>query len=302
MSQLSTGMKKIAPKMYEVECPEPKVSLLGKAGQHTMMWLEWGEPTGKPLVCVHGLTRNAHDFDYLAAALVEKGYRVICPDIVGRGRSEWLKNPKLYSYPTYCADMLHLLQHLKLAQVDWVGTSMGGLIGMMLASSQPQLIRRLVLNDIGSFIPKASLERIGRYISQRIIFTSLQDGEDYLRNSMVTFGIHHEAHWQHLAQFNFTRQTGGQYHIAHDPALKEAFRLKNGKLRPLPDMDFTEMWQKITCPVLVLRGAESDLLLKETAEKMAQRKGVILVEFPNCGHAPMLMDQSQIEPVVVWLG
>lgn len=293
-------MLKHSTRMMELDCPDPK-GMFGKSGTHRIVWYEWGEPSAKPVLCVHGLTRNGHDFDFFAEALVKKGYRVICPDVVGRGKSAWLENPKHYGYPLYCADMLFLLDHLGIKTVDWVGTSMGGLMGMMIAATHPERISRLVLNDIGSFIPKAALMRIGAYISQRISFRSMEDGKEYLRNAMATFGIFKEEHWDHLTKFNFIREPGGSFHIAYDPALSNAFRLKSGKPKKMPDMDFSKLWGMVKCPVLVIRGAESDLLLKETAEKMAAHKDVELIEFENCGHAPMLMDEAQIKPVVKWL-
>ncbi len=295
---------RITPRMHEFLCPDPKKGLLGKSGSHTVVCYDWHPAEGQnvrgTVLCVHGLTRNGHDFDYFAAALAEKGFRVLCPDVAGRGRSGWFENSKNYNYPAYCADMLYVLDRLSIAKVDWVGTSMGGLMGMMVAASHPDRVKRLVINDIGPFIPKSGLRRIGSTIGQRVLFQSMQDGEDYLRRIMITFGIRREDHWRHIAQFNFQREPGGGLRIAYDPALAETFWHK-GKQRKLPDMDFWKLWEKVTCPVLVLRGMESDILLTDTAERMARREGVKLVEFPGIGHAPMLMEDEQIAPVAEWL-
>ncbi len=290
------------PVHKHVECPNPKGVIWRNLGFHKLHYYEWGDAgCGRTVICVHGLTRNARDFDFLACTLVEAGFHVICPDIAGRGRSEWLANPKWYGYPLYVANMMTLLTSLGLHNIHWVGTSMGGLIGMMLETGGPHIIDRMVLNDIGPFIPKESIARIGSYVGQDTVFPDMESAEKHFREIHSTFGITDEAHWQHMITHSFIRQEDGTVRAHYDPHIGDAFRTKSGKLRKLPDLDMWKMWDMIRTPVLVLRGEESDLLLRETAQRMAERNDVDLVEFPNVGHAPMLIDDKQIRVVVEWL-
>ena len=273
------------------------------ASTHNMTWYEWGDSNSKDvIVCVHGMTRNGRDFDFLAQALAERGCRVICPDIAGRGKSEWLSNPALYGYPLYVRDIISLMHHLNLSKVKWVGTSMGGLIGMMIAASMPNLITKMVLNDIGPFIPKESLERIGSYVGKNNSFPNKEQAEEYLKTIMSSFGLKEVSHWEHVLEHTFVRGAGGSYVFAYDPAIGHAFWNSRGKQRKSQDVDLWPMWKTIHCPIMILRGADSDLLTKEIAEKMKEAKNVEdLVEIPKVGHAPMLMDYDQIEVVRNWL-
>lgn len=291
----------VKPELKEFHAPDPRgINPLKSSSKHRISYLEWGKGK-KVVICVHGLTRNAHDFDYLSETLADEGYRVLCPDIAGRGRSEWLKNPKHYGYPLYCADMLAFMEELNLKNVIWIGTSMGGLIGMFIAANHPDIIKRMVLNDIGPFIPGAALMRIGRYIGQRRIFETLDDGEDYLRKIFTSYGLTSDEHWKHLAKYSFNRVPGGGFHIAYDPAIANAFWNNRGKQRKMPDMKFWNIWDKIDIPMLITRGIESDLLLQETAEQMTEKKMVMLQEFPDIGHAPALMTRDQINTITSWV-
>lgn len=270
---------------------------LGARGFHRICYAEWGSSEApRTVVCVHGLTRNGRDFDRLAADL-SQNWRVVCPDVVGRGRSDWLADPAGYGYPQYCADMVTLIARLDVPSVDWIGTSMGGLIGMMLAAQPRSPIRRLVLNDVGPVVPKAALERIASYVGRDPRFASLGELEAYLRKVHAPFGDLSDADWRHLALRGYRRLEGGQFGLAYDPAIGDAF-----KTGTIEDVVLWPIWDAITCPVLVLRGASSDLLLPETAAEMARRgPKATVVEIAGAGHAPALMSPDQIAIVRDWL-
>ncbi|MFQ5545241.1 MAG: alpha/beta fold hydrolase [Acidiferrobacterales bacterium] len=264
---------------------------------HRVVFTEWGKPDHQQvLLCVHGLTRNGRDFDYLATAL-KANYRVICPDVAGRGCSEWLEVKEDYNYPTYCADMATLIARLHAEQVDWVGTSMGGIIGMLLAAQPKAPVRRLVINDIGPFVPRTALERIGQYLGTNPHFDNLTDAASYLRQVHAGFGPLTDDQWVHLARHSVHPATDGQYSLMYDPAIAMPF-----KSEPMQDIDLWDTWDRIRCPVLVLRGIESDVLLEETAAEM-QRRGppTEVVQFRDIGHAPALMAKDQIDTVCNWL-
>lgn len=266
---------------------------LSPAGFHKIVYYAYGNPSGRLTVCVHGLTRNGRDFDRLAARLAESGRYVVCPDIVGRGQSDWLPRPELYGYPQYLADMAALLARLGDVEVDWVGTSMGGLIGMMLAAQPHTPIRRLVLNDIGPFVPASALDRLKTYVGKYPPFETLADAEKYLRVIHAPFGITSDADWQSLTATSVRQLPGGGYGLAYDPAIGAAF----GNA-PVPDVNLWPVWDMIRCPVMVLRGASSDLLLEETAAEMTRRgPKARLVEIAGAGHAPALLAPDQIEAV-----
>ncbi len=262
-----------------------------------LAYTDWGDAANpRALVCVHGLTRNARDFDALAAAL-SPDYRVICADVVGRGGSDWLADPAGYAYPTYIAHLRALLAHLGLARVDFVGTSMGGLIGMILAAGEDSPVARLVMNDIGPFIPGAALARIGDYVGADPQFADVDALEAYLRSIYPGFGPMTDAQWRVFAGHSARALPGGGVALAYDPAIGLPF-----KDAPAEDVDLWPLWDAVRCPVLVLRGAESDVLPAETAAEMARRgPRARIVELPGVGHAPALMDDAQITIVRDWL-
>lgn len=271
------------------------VRCLSAGGFHRMAYVEFQPahtPSQPPVICAHGLTRNGRDFDRLAAAL-SASRQVVSPDIVGRGRSEWLSDAAGYGYPQYCADMTVLLARLGTEQVDWVGTSMGGLIGMMLAAQPNSPIRRLVMNDIGPFVPAAALQRLGGYVGKDPHFADLDSLEAYLRQTHAGFGAIDDAGWRHLALHGHRHLPDGKLGLVYDPAIGRPFA---GVIK---DVDLSSIWQRISCPVLVLRGTDSDLLLAATARAMASKADV--VEVANTGHAPSLMVPEQIEIVRSWL-
>ncbi|MCB9957631.1 MAG: alpha/beta hydrolase [Rhodospirillaceae bacterium] len=270
---------------------------LGTAGFHRMFYTDRGDPESDLVtVCVHGLTRNSRDFDMVAERLAQSR-RVVCPDVVGRGRSDWLPDASLYTYPQYMADMGTLMARTFAEAVDWVGTSMGGLIGMMLASLPKSPIRRLVLNDVGPFVPAAALQRIAGYVGKDPHFKGLAELEAYLREVHAPFGKLSDAQWRIMATHGFRKLEDGSLGLAYDPAIGEVF-----KTTPIEDVDLWAIYDRITCPVLVLRGATSDLLSEDTARQMAERgPRATVVEVPNCGHAPMLMADDQVAAVAGFL-
>jgi len=264
---------------------------------HRIAFTDWGSSENERIaICVHGLTRNGRDFDYLAAAL-EDEYRVVCPDIVGRGYSEWLAVKEDYSYPTYCTDMASLVAWLHADRVDWVGTSMGGLIGMLLAALPNTPIQRLVVNDVGPLIPAAALERLGAYVGSDPRFDDVEAVEQYSREIYAPFGPLGDAQWRHFARHGVRQCEDGRYGLAYDPGISVNIESENYE-----DVDLWAVWDAIRCPVLVLRGAESDLLTAETVEEMRGRgPRTDVVEFPGIGHAPALMESDQIDIVRDWL-
>jgi pimeloyl-ACP methyl ester carboxylesterase len=264
-------------------------SSLGPHGFHRVAYVEWAGPPGaSTLLCVHGLTRNGRDFDPLAEALSRR-YRVVCPDVAGRGRSEWLSHGEDYGYPLYLADMAALIARLDVEQVDWLGTSMGGLMGMMLAAQPGTPIRRLVVNDIGPLIAKEGLDRIATYVGEDPSFPDLAALEAYQRRVAASFGALTDAQWRHLAEFGARRKPDGTLGRAYDPRIAEAFKTVTG------DIDLWPVWDAIKCPTMVLRGAQSDLLRPADAAQMTQRgPKATLVEIADVGHAPALMDPAQI--------
>jgi pimeloyl-ACP methyl ester carboxylesterase len=269
------------PRERSVQCLDPH-------GFHNVRYAEWGDPDNpRVLVCVHGLTRTGRDFDYVAQALAD-AYRVVCPDIPGRGRSDWLRDPKDYTYPLYCGDMATLIASLHAATVDWLGTSMGGIIGMILAGMPGSPVRKLVMNDVGSFIPKASLERIGEYVGAEPAFDSLEALEAGMR-AVSPFGDLTDAQWRHLAEHVSRQDERGRWIFRYDPAIGVNF---HGV--PAADIDLSAYWNAVRGPVLVIRGERSDLLLPETLEKMRERPHTETLSVPRTGHAPMLMDDFQV--------
>ena len=274
------------------------LSCLGPLGFHKMAYTEWGAAAGRPtLVCAHGMTRNSRDFDYLAAA-VEDRYRVVSLDVVGRGKSDWLADFAGYGYAQYLADAAALIARLDVEAVDWVGTSMGGVMGMMLAAQSGSPIRRLVINDIGPFIPKAFLGRIRSYVGTDPNFAGVDELEAYLRGIHASFGPMSDEQWRHMATHSARTLKDGNYGLAYDPLIAKAAFSPEGP----EDVEMWDIWELVKCPVLVLRGAESDLLLPETVARMkASGPGCEAVDIPGCGHAPSLMPADQIAIVRDWL-
>ena len=270
---------------------------LGPHGFHRVHYTEWGDPDNpKVLICVHGLTRTGRDFDFLAAAL-EHEYRVICPDVVGRGQSDWLNDKSDYTYPLYVNDMAMLLARIDAERIDWVGTSMGGLIGIFLASYTGSPIHKMVINDIGPRIPAAGLQRVATYVGQVVTFDSIEKMEKFLRTIAATFGNLSDEQWRHMTIHGARQLEDGRYTFAYDPGIAKNFRTLD-----LKDIDLWSMWDAIHCPTLVLRGEHSDVLDHADAVTMTERgPKATLIEFPGMGHAPALMADDQIVVVRNWL-
>lgn len=255
-----------------------------------MDYLEWGTPHDgqRPLLCVHGLARNATDFTALAEALQQERW-IIAPHIVGRGSSDWLADPQHYGYPQYLADIKALMAQLNVPQIDWLGTSMGGIIGMMLAAEPDNQIGKLIINDVGPFIPLAALQRIAGYVGAQPNFPTIGEVERYLRGIYGGFGDLTDAQWQMMAEHSARPLGDNRYSLAYDPAIAHNLTTVTS------DVEFWPVYDLINRPTLVLRGERSDILLAETAQEMTQRgPKAKLVTIAGCGHAPALMDQAQI--------
>lgn len=270
---------------------------LGASGFHRLAYREWGDPANpRVLVCVHGLTRNSHDFDYLGGALADE-WRVVCPDMAGRGDSQWLDNPADYNFATYRSDCAQLIARLDVEEIDWLGTSMGAVIGMSLAAAAGSPIRRLIANDMGPVVSGAALERIAGYIGGDPRFPDLDAVERAFRRSMTTFGIRDPEHWRHIVRTSVQPVGDGSWRLNFDPAVARVF-IEAG----FDDASFWDLWDVIRIPVLAIHATDSDVLSYETAAQMTKRgPRAELVEIPNCGHAPMLMEEEQIALIRDWL-
>lgn len=266
-------------------------------GSHRIAYCQWGESDNpRVLICVHGLTRNGRDFDALGAALAGN-YRVVCPDVAGRGASDWLADKNDYGYPQYLMDMAALVTHLNADSVHWVGTSMGGLIGMLMAAQPGSPITRMVMNDIGPLIPKAALERIASYVGDDPHFSSMQELDAYLREIYAPFGPFTDAQWQGLVRSSARDLGNAEIGLAYDPGIAVPM-----KAMPMQDVDLWSVWSNVQCPVLVIRGEQSDLLLADTARQMTgSGPRAELAVLPGIGHAPTLMPEDQIVLVSEWL-
>ena len=271
------------------------VQCLSPTGLHRLGFKEWGDPTNrKVLVCVHGVTRVSDDFDALASAMSDT-YRVVCPDIVGRGRSGRLLDPRNYQVPQYVADMVTLLARLNADSVDWFGTSMGGLIGIGLASLPASPIKKLILNDIGPALNPEALLRIGDYIGQDVRFDTFEQAAAYIKSISLTFGPHSEAQWHKLAADVLRQNAEGKWIRHYDLGLAVPFQAATPESTRQAEAMLWHAWDAIRCPTLVVRGAESDLLSAETARTMSQRgPKASLVEIAGVGHAPTFVQPEQI--------
>jgi pimeloyl-ACP methyl ester carboxylesterase len=266
---------------------EGAVRCLDPHGFHWLRYVEWGDPANpRVLVCVHGLTRNGRDFDPVAQSLCD-AYRVVCPDMPGRGRSDRLRDPADYNYPVYCADLTVLMARLGAETVDWLGTSMGGILGMMLAAMPGTPVRKLVLNDVGCVIPRAAIERIGTYLGRDPAYDSVEALEADLRD-FSPFGELSPEQWRHLAIHSARQDDNGKWRFRYDPGIARNFHAA-----PPTDLDLRPFWAGVHGPVLVIRGENSDLLLPETVEEMCRRPRTQAHVVPRTGHSPMLMDDAQ---------
>lgn len=269
---------------------------LSAHGFHRVVYRDWGHPLcPRVVVCVHGLTRNGRDFDALAQALCDR-FRLLCPDMPGRGESEWLPDANDYVFPTYLTTLTALLAHADVDEVSWVGTSMGGLLGMVLAAQRNTPVKGLVINDVGPVLGAAALARIAGYVGLDPVFESFEALEAHVRQVSASFGALTDAQWTELARTTARQTADGRWRLKYDPGIAVPF----GANAALPDL--WAIWDAIKCPTLLLRGEDSDLLAAETAAEMQTRgPKPKLVQFSAVGHAPMLLSREQIEPVAAFL-
>jgi pimeloyl-ACP methyl ester carboxylesterase len=260
-------------------------------GGRRIAYVEWGEPGARTLVCVHGLTRCARDFDFLAPEMARHGYRVICPDVAGRGDSDWLAEPMDYAVPTYAKDMLMLMADQNLESVHWVGTSLGGLVGMAIAAMPESPVERLVLNEVGPVVKLAALQRIAAYVGKWPPLPDIEAAERYVRTISTPFGPHTDAEWRFLTEHVVRRNPDGSLRMHYDPAIAVPFSTDP----PKGDLELWKLYDDIRCPTLVLRGEQSDMLARDTLVDMRSRgPRAKVVEIPGVGHAPTLIHADQI--------
>ena len=267
-----------------------------------MSYKEWGQPNNpNVLVCVHGVTRVGDDFDLLARDLA-RTYRVVCPDVVGRGRSDWLPTAAGYQLPQYVSDMVTLLARLDAETVDWLGTSMGGLIGLGLASLKANPVRKLILNDIGPTLNPTALQRIGEYIGEAVSFEDFDEAVAYIRSISATFGAHTEEEWKKLADDVLRQGPDGRWIRHYDLKLAAPFKEATPEGTRVAEALLWQAYDTVSCPTLLIRGEYSDLLSNDTAQSMSARgPQAQLVVVPGVGHAPTLMHADQIEIVKKFL-
>ena len=265
-------------------------------GFHRVVYHEWGDPACDDVViAVHGLSRNGRDFDVLGEALADT-HRLLAVDMPGRGESEWLADPADYAFPTYLATLTALVARSGAETVAWVGTSMGALLGMVMAAQPRTPVARLVVNDAGPLIEPVALERIRDYLGLDPAFASFAEADRYIRAVSAPFGPLTDAQWAHLTRTSVVERADGTWHLTYDPAIAVPFRTAAAP----PDL--WPVWDAIRCPTLVLRGAQSDLLAPATAAQMAARgPRPRVVEFAGVGHAPMLLSPEQVAPVAAFL-
>ena len=278
------------PRLLDVQC-------LNGRSLHRMAYWEWGDPgNDQVLVCVHGLTRQGRDFDTLARALLDR-YRVVCPDVVGRGRSDWLRDPMGYTLPQYVADMVALLARLNARTVHWLGTSMGGLIGLGVAALGGSPVGKLVLNDIGPRVDAKGIARIGGYVGQTQRWQTLDEAADAIWAISTGFGPHTRAQWLALTEPQL-KSDGDALVPRSDPDIAVPFKAITPQMAAAGEQALWQTYDAVRCPTLLLRGAESDLLSSDTAREMAGRgPRARVVEIAGVGHAPMLVQPDQVQAV-----
>jgi pimeloyl-ACP methyl ester carboxylesterase len=287
MAEPVEGQDQQQPRRRSVQCASP-------GGLHRIAYREWGDPRNREvLVCVHGLTRSSRDFDELARALCGQ-FRVVCPDVAGRGDSDRLADAKLYSWAQYVADMVTLIARLDVESVSWLGTSLGGFVGMALAAQNGSPVSKLILNDAAPVIAKASLARIGSYVGAAPVFASLDEADKYVRTISAPFGEHSDAQWRTLAETWVRKNEDGTWRPHYDLRIAEAFNAT----MPDKDLELWHVYDAVRCPTLLIRGERSDLVSRDTAAQMTRRgPKATVVEFRNVGHAPTLLHADQIAVV-----
>jgi pimeloyl-ACP methyl ester carboxylesterase len=273
------------------------VQSLSAHGFHRVAYREWGaEDNPHVLFCVHGLTRNGLDFETLAERLSDR-WRVLSPDLPGRGDSEWLANPLDYMYPTYLTAITVVLAHAQAQRIAWLGTSLGGLLGMVVAAQPNTPVDKLIVNDVGTIIEPAALARISSYVGRDPDFASMAELEAHIRAVSAPFGPLTDGQWRALSESSARRTTDGRFRLKYDPGIAVPFKQSTPQ-----SGDLWPVWDAIRCPTLLIRGEESDLLSRDTASQMRARgPKPRQIDVPGVGHAPMLMTDEQIEPIADFL-
>ena len=263
-------------------------------GSHRMAYHAWGNPSNpKVLLCVHGLTRRGSDFNTLAQAM-SKDYYVVCPDVVGRGDSDRLHNPMMYAVPQYVADIASLVKQLGVTQVDWFGTSMGGLIGMVFASMPNSPIRRMLINDVGPRIELEAIKRLGSYVGQTFSFANRADALERLNAICASFGEHTPEEWE-IYNGPMLIQKNGLWEMHYDPDISVPFASVNPIMAKAGEMAMWHAFKQIHIPMLIVRGGNSDLLSAKTVAEMCKVNPYARsIEIPNVGHAPAFVKAEQI--------
>ena len=288
------------PRRHSIFVP----NTMSAAGKHELVFFDYGDENAQRVViCVHGLTRNAHDFDILAQALAATGRRVFSINMAGRGESPRLDDPMGYNYFSYTADCLAVMDNFHLRGVEWIGTSMGGIIGMLVAAQNPGRIRKLILNDIGIHLSADAFKRIVDYVSTLPdSFASREEASTYLRGVYAAFGITDPALWEKFVDASLTADADGTLRYACDPAILEPVKIATQNYTQFQDVNLADVWDQIDIPTYVLHGADSDVLTIETIKAMRSRNTRMeSVTLPGIGHAPSLMSVDQVALVINWL-
>jgi pimeloyl-ACP methyl ester carboxylesterase len=305
----------IQPAIYWLHMKRNHYLGLSEEGFHRIAYTEWGQPNSNhpPIICLHGMTRNGRDFDELAAYLSQHGRHVFCPDLVGRGDSDWLRFPLHYTYEQYLADMNTLIARIGTDEIDWIGTSLGGIVGMVLASLPKTPIKRLILNDIGPQISTKGIMRLADYVGKEPDFTSMDAATNYYKTIFADIGNLSEQQWRSIAESSVQEIAPGKFVSKTDhgvtimpakckitwQAIMHPLKVLEGSLF---DVDLWPVWRKVSCPTLLMHGEKSDILLPATVQKMQQiHPEMDVIEIADVGHAPSLLDVKQHEMIMQWL-
>lgn len=281
----------------------PVANTIGEKGTHRLAVYDWGKPEAqRVVVCVHGLTRNARDFDFLAEQLAATGRRVLAISMAGRGESDWLADPMGYNYASYVADCLAVIDNFHIREVEWIGTSMGGIIGMMIAASNPRRIKKLVMNDIGANLSKTALTRIYEYVrSMPTSFENRAAADGYLREIFKPWNISNDILWQRFVETSLLTRDG-QLRYACDPAIAVPLAAGSKNFTEVADVNLSPIWKEIQTPTLIIRGEQSDILSEETVKAMRSTNlNAEGITYPDVGHAPPLMIDADTRPILNWL-
>jgi len=290
-----TSMRGRTAKQQKLGPREDSALSINKKSFHHIHYRDWGDVNNPDVMfCLHGLTRNSHDFDHIAVELAKKK-RVICPDTAGRGKSDWLPNYHDYTIPQYNLDVAVLAAAVKCERFDLIGTSLGGLMGMVLAAMKNSPVKRLIINDIAPEVSHEASVRLGRYLHVDPFFKDIGEAEAFFRETLAPFSPMDDEDWRELAETSVLEIEGG-YRVAYDPAISNSYN------RYRSFFDLWKYWTRITCPVLILRGTESDFLTEGLLGKMMDiLPHAELIEFEGVGHTPTLRSAEQIDPVLEWL-